>query len=135
MALNAPYPGVPDAMHELSGSFSLAIATSKDGRSVESLLQAYGLSVLFPPSTILDKSQGESKRTHLSRLREKFGCSFDDMCFIDDKFSHLLDCSPLGVRCFLAGWGYNGEEEQSVAETHGFPVLSVNSLRAVKTIR
>lgn len=132
LALNAPYPGITEALDALKGIFHLSIATSKDRRSVESLLAAYGVDNLFPPETILDKNAGESKRAHLSALKELFGCSFSDIFFIDDKVSHLIDCSALGVRCFLAGWGYNGEAERHEASSRGFTVLDTASLARLK---
>lgn len=132
LALNAPYPGVVEALRELSGRFELAVATSKDGRSVDCLLDAYGVYGLFRPGTVLDKSMGESKRAHLSRLREFFGCGFERIFFIDDKVNHLIDCHGLGVRCFLAGWGYNGEEEHREAGKNGFPVISPEELKELE---
>ncbi len=132
LALNAPYPGITEALSALQRRFRLAIATSKDLRSVESLLAAYGVSDMFPPEAILDKSAGESKRAHLSALKGLFGCSFSDIFFIDDKVSHLIDCSALGVRCFLAGWGYNGEAERREAKDRGFAVLDTTALACLK---
>ena len=132
LALNAAYPGIPGALAALSRRFDLAIATSKDGRSVTSLLATYGVERYFQPESIVDKSAGESKRAHLTALSGIFGVDFPDIFFIDDKVSHLIDCESLGVRCFLAGWGYNGLAERREAAARGFRVLDVPTLAALE---
>ncbi|MCE5270474.1 HAD family hydrolase [bacterium] len=132
LALNAAYPGIPEALAALSGRFDLAIATSKDGRSVNALLATYGVERFFRPGSLVDKSAGESKRAHLAALRGIFGVEYHDIFFIDDKVSHLIDCDGLGVRCFLAGWGYNGLAERREAAARGFQVLDVPALAAIE---
>lgn len=128
LALNDPYPGVKQALSKLAARFELAVATSKDRETVVSLLADWELFNLFGEDRVLDKSAGESKRAHLSFLRERFGCNFSCMTFIDDKVSHLLDCAGLGVRLILAGWGYNGRQEHELAGRHGLQVLELESL-------
>ena len=47
------------------------------------------------------------------------------MSFVDDKVNHLDAVSPLGVRCFLAGWGYNGPREHRLARERGYGICSL----------
>jgi len=131
LALNEPYPGVKRALRELAGRFELAVATSKDRETVLKLLADWGLSDLFGAERVLDKRAGESKREHLSLLREHFGCAFDRIAFIDDKLTHLVNCAGLGVRPYLAGWGYNGLQERLLAARHGIPVLELENLSSL----
>ena len=128
LALNEPYPGAREAVRALAARFKLAVATSKDARTVRELLDNWGLSGLFLPEAVLDKTAGESKRAHLSALKKIFACDFSRITFIDDKVSHLLDCLDLGVRLYLAGWGYNGETEWELARRHAIPVLTLEKL-------
>ena len=46
--LMGPYPGICELLRRRAGYVVLAIATSKDRRSVGKLLEAYGISDLFP---------------------------------------------------------------------------------------
>jgi phosphoglycolate phosphatase-like HAD superfamily hydrolase len=131
LALNDAYPGVKQALRELSGRFELAVATSKDRETVVSLLIDWDLFDLFGAERVLDKRAGESKREHLSLLREHFGCAFNRITFIDDKLTHLLDCAGLGVRPYLAGWGYNGPQEHALATRHSIPVLKLENLSSL----
>jgi phosphoglycolate phosphatase-like HAD superfamily hydrolase len=123
--LTGPYPGIPAILRRRARDAQLAIATAKDRRSVGRLLEAYEIADLFPPDRVLDKEAGVTKRAHLERLHETTGLGFSDMRFVDDKVNHLDDVAGLGVRCALAGWGYNGEREVAQAFARGYPVLSL----------
>lgn len=123
--LMPPYPGLPGLLRRRAAERVLAIATSKDRRSVRKLLLAYGISELFPDDCVLDKQAGASKREHLERLRSAHGLAFSDMTFVDDKVNHLDAVAPLGVHCALAGWGYNGAREWALARERGYTVLEL----------
>lgn len=128
--LMAPYPALLPILHRRSGDAQLAIATAKDGRSVAKLLSRYGLQALFPPDRVLDKETGVHKTAHLQRLAERSQVPFDAITFVDDKLNHLDRVAPLGVRCALAAWGYNGERERSQAQQRGYLVLSLEDFEA-----
>jgi phosphoglycolate phosphatase-like HAD superfamily hydrolase len=132
LALNAPYPGIIDALRSLAGRFELCIATSKDRETVFEMLQSWGLFGHFGQDRVLDKRAGASKRAHLAALRSLFGCGYQDMSFVDDKVSHLLDCRDLGVRLLLSGWGYNGELEHSQAAAAGIGILDIKSFSSLQ---
>ena len=124
------YPGVPDLLRRRAGDAVLAIATAKDRGSVGRLLRAYGIADLFPDGSVLDKETGASKRAHLEHLRARFGFALSEMTFVDDKVSHLEVVASLGVRCALAGWGYNGERESARARELGHLVLTLDDAEA-----
>jgi hypothetical protein len=50
------------------------------------------------------------------------------MTFVDDKVNHLDAVAPLGVRCALASWGFNGPREHELARKRGYAVLSLEGL-------
>jgi phosphoglycolate phosphatase-like HAD superfamily hydrolase len=128
--LMGPYPGVTELLRRCAGDVLLAIATSKDRRSVGKLLEAYGIADLFPEGSVLDKETGVSKRAHLEHLHRLFGVSYTETTFVDDKVNHLDAVAPLGVRCGLAAWGYNGEREVALARARGYLVLGLEDAEA-----
>lgn len=128
LALMSAYTGVPELLRSRAGSCVLAIATSKDRRSVRRLLTAYGIDDLFPESCVLDKEAGVRKREHLEQLGRAFGLEPPQMTFVDDKVNHLDDVAGLGVVCGLAAWGYNGPRETAQARERGYAVLLLESL-------
>jgi phosphoglycolate phosphatase-like HAD superfamily hydrolase len=128
--LMGPYTALLPILHRRSGGAGLAIATAKDGRSVAKLLVRYGLRELFPPEHVLDKETGAHKTAHLRVLSERFRVPFDQITFIDDKVNHLDRVAPLGVRCGLAAWGYNGDREAIQAQERGYLVLTLSDFEA-----
>ena len=129
-ALMRAYPGVPDVLRRRAGEAALAIATSKDRRSVRRLLEGYGLADLFPEERVLDKEAGVSKRTHVELLKDDLGVPAREITFVDDKVSHLQAVAPVGARCVLAAWGYNGERERRIARQEGFLVCPLEEFEA-----
>lgn len=125
LALMRPYPEVAAALPRLAERFELAIATSKDRASVRRLLRACGLAALFPEASVLDKEGGASKAVHLRTLCARSGVPPEAAVFVDDKVNHLDRVAPLGVRCVLAAWGYNGEREARLAHARGYRVLDL----------
>jgi phosphoglycolate phosphatase-like HAD superfamily hydrolase len=130
LRLIAPYPPFLELLRRRAGDVRLAIATAKDRESVLLLLRAYGVEGLFPDEFVLDKEVGVSKSEHLTRLRERVGCAFDEITFVDDKVNHLDVAARLGVRCALAGWGFNGEREVALATRAGYLVCALADVEA-----
>ncbi len=123
--LQAPYPEMAALLRRRARDVELAMATAKDRRSVRLMLEEHGLADLFPESRVLDKETGRSKAAHLQHLQPLLGIPFSALTFVDDKVNHLDSVAPLGVRCVLAAWGYNGPREHALARRHGFAVCTL----------
>jgi phosphoglycolate phosphatase-like HAD superfamily hydrolase len=126
--LMRPYDSFRRALRRRAGEVEYAIATSKDRDSVDLMLKEYGLSDLFPSRLIMDKESGERKTGHLEQLREALKLEFPEMTFVDDKVNHLDAVAPLGVRCALAAWGYNGRREHELAAERGYLVCRLEDV-------
>jgi phosphoglycolate phosphatase-like HAD superfamily hydrolase len=120
------YPGFGALLRRRAGEARLAIATAKDRASVRRLLTSYGVADLFADEFVLDKEAGEKKRDHVAELAARAGCPPAEVTFVDDKVNHLEDVAPLGARCVLASWGYNGPRERRIAEARGFLVCGLD---------
>ena len=127
-SLMAPYAPIVDLLRRRVSEVVLAIATSKDRRSVEALLQLYGIADLFVADRILDKETGASKRAHVELLAARTGIDLADITFVDDKVNHLDRVAPLGTRCALAAWGYNGRREIELARKRGYLVCTLGDV-------
>jgi len=119
LAMLRPYPELVALLRRRAGSCEYAVATAKDRRSVGILLTHYGIAELFPEGTILDKEAGVTKAAHMEHLARTRGVDYREITFVDDKVNHLDSVAPLGVRCALATWGYNGPREHALASAHG----------------
>lgn len=129
-----PFPGIREAIPLLSQRFILAIATSKDRLSVNIVLENSGLSDYFFTDNILDKDFATNKRDHLTRFHEEHDISFQDIHFIDDKVLHLVSVKELGVRNYLALWGFNSDREYEIARREGFVLLHLEDLKNLERI-
>ena len=124
--LQGPYPELVALLRRHSADVALAIATAKDRRSVRLLLEDHGLAGLFPDERLMDKETGRSKAAHLRELERVLGLPLAEMTFVDDKVNHLDAVAPLGVRCVLAAWGYNGARERTLARERGYEVCTLD---------
>ena len=131
LRLLPPFTPFLSLLRRRAGTTVYAIATAKDAATVLELLGVYGVADLFDRRWILDKETGLEKRAHLHDLAAGLGIGFADVTFVDDKLNHLEAVRPLGVRCALAGWGYNGEREHLLARAAGIPVCSLDGAEAV----
>ena len=129
--LMSPYRELIEALRRHAGSVDFAIATAKDGASVSQLLSHYQLEDLLGPDHVFDKEAGRDKRAHLGAVRERFDVDFSEITFIDDKVNHLIPVQELGVRCFLASWGYNGPREHVLAQKNGIGVCGLDQLESM----
>lgn len=129
--LHLPFPGLADTLRRHVDSTRPAVATAKDSRSVELLLDELGFEGVFDPEMIVDKETGVEKTRHLQVLRERAGVEFSNITFVDDKVNHLVKVAELGVRGVLAGWGFNTEREHDLARELGFEVAALASAEEV----
>lgn len=129
-ALMRPYTPFLQVLRARAGQVELAIATSKDRASVRRLLEAYGIADLFGEGRVLDKETGVTKEAHLAHLQRELGVPYPEMTFLEDKVNHLERAAPLGVRCALAAWGYNGPREHRLARARGFLVCTLEDVEA-----
>jgi phosphoglycolate phosphatase-like HAD superfamily hydrolase len=127
LRLMPPFAPFLEVLRRRAGEATYAIVTAKDRASVEELLASYGAADLFARERILDKQAGRSKRAHLGRLAADLALPWAEVTFVDDKLNHLAEAAALGVRCALAGWGYNGPREHAAAAAAGLPVLTLES--------
>lgn len=128
LALHLPYPELVGALERHRGGVLPSVATAKDSRSVRLLLAELGLTGVFETRLLLDKETGIEKTVHLRELQRRTGVDFDDITFVDDKLNHLIKVEPLGVRCVLAGWGFNTDRERVAARRLGFEVAQLDDL-------
>jgi hypothetical protein len=59
----------------------------------------------------------------MKAIVDRYKVSFDKIYFVDDQLSYLEETQALGVKVFLAGWGYCTEEQKRVAGKKGITVI------------
>lgn len=119
--LHPIYDGVIERMKSFNDQGRLYIATLKDGESVRLILKKQGLVV--EDKKFLDQAQITSKLQALDRFRSQISCEKDDMIFIDDNVTHLLEPQLSGYPVYLAAWGSTVDEYLEIAEQKKIPLL------------
>lgn len=125
------YPGFADLLSRRQSDAHWCIATAKDRPSVDLLLESYGLREVFDSTLICDKTLGRDKAAHMGAIADRLRVMCGEITFVDDKLNHLDSVAPLGVRCVLAAWGYNGEREQNEARERGFAVADLDDVEEI----
>ncbi len=131
LALLGPYPQMLELLRRRAGDCEYAIASAKDRASVGILLEHYGVADLFEPELIVDKEAGVTKDAHIGRLARLRGLDCAEITFVDDKVNHLDVVAPLGARCALAGWGYNGPREHRLAVERGHLLCTLDDVESL----
>jgi phosphoglycolate phosphatase-like HAD superfamily hydrolase len=124
LEMNPLFAGVTDKLQMLSGS-PWYIITTKQERFVEEILKVN--QVELPSKNIFGLDAKLSKEQVLQTLQERHGDS--PLCFVEDRLPTLINVQNNvelnAVKLQLADWGYNTEEDKTLASTKGIPLVSL----------
>ncbi|MBU2510527.1 HAD hydrolase-like protein [bacterium] len=98
------------------------IATLKDEESVRLILNKQGL--LINGDRILDQGKITSKLQALDYIRDQLECQKDDLIFIDDNVTHLIEPQLSEYPVYLATWGSTVPEYLKIADQKKIPQLN-----------
>jgi phosphoglycolate phosphatase-like HAD superfamily hydrolase len=134
IALHPVFDGAIEVMRTLLLQARLYVATLKDADSVRLILESQGLKL--PQDRLLDQSVIRSKLQALDMIRDRVGCDRQDMIFIDDNVTHLLDPHHAGYPVALTSWGPLLSEYLDIARSVRIRILSDTSeLHALVSLR
>jgi len=120
--LHEVYTDVIVVMKKLHNQDRLLIATMKDGESVKLILKKNGINI--SQENILDQSQITSKLEALNYFVDNKKIKKEDLCFIDDNVTHLLDPHKAGYDVYLTIWGTVINEYIDIAKSNNLNVLN-----------
>ena len=115
------YQDVINKMKKLYNEKRLLIATLKDKKSVMLILKEYGISI--NPEDILDQEKITTKLEALDHFVLKKKILKEDLCFIDDNITHLIEPNNNNYKVFLSGWGSTLMEHKKKAIQYNIRVL------------
>ncbi|MBN2601898.1 MAG: HAD hydrolase-like protein [Candidatus Marinimicrobia bacterium] len=129
MKLNPFYPGVQQFLEGYHPKSRLLIITSKLKENIQTIFQAR--SVYFPDGNIYSANQKASKFQIIEKVLDKNHINGENFHFIEDQVDTLIRIKPLGINCYLAGWGYNNAEQVNRARNAGIPILYLPDLAKI----
>ena len=128
LAASPFYPGVADWLNARPGDPDRFIVTTKEERFVAHLFLGNGID--FPAEQVFGLDRGEPKEARLRTLAERD--TERKVCFIEDRLATLHRCQGraelASIALYLAGWGYNTEQEREEARRQSIPVLTLADL-------
>ena len=130
--LNPIYKGVKDSLDSLAKECEIFISSTKDEASIELILKQNNLNI--SKEHILGNSFGTHKPDHFVSILHRTGELKENICFVDDNINHLVKVQSVGIRCFMAGWGYNTEQMHRQANEMGFKVLTIDELKKMEIL-
>ncbi|MCH8003112.1 MAG: hypothetical protein IH934_00635 [Nanoarchaeota archaeon] len=119
LKLETPFRKIIDEIKKLENKYTITIATNNKEELVQVFLDEYGIK----PKIITDSTLSSNKIEHLEYIKNKLKADFDQIYFVDDQVKHFPKLMALGVKCYLATWGYNNEQQIKEAKEHGVTLL------------
>ena len=130
MDMNPLYRGMADALAVRQSDLdSVYVTTSKPTGPASAILKHNGAGI--PEERVLGKdkvTKTTGKNGHMARVKELTAVPWERIHLVDDQVSHLKAASALGVKCYLASWGYNTPQQWKEAKAEGIEVLQQNDL-------
>jgi phosphoglycolate phosphatase-like HAD superfamily hydrolase len=122
--LEPPYPKIIQGMKKLlEEEIKIVIATSNRRKAITKSFTPEYFGFTIDPKDILDKRFGEDKSEQMRHIVKFYKVNFEDIYFVDDQVSHLIQTRPLGIKVILAGWSYATEAQEEEARKQDILVI------------
>lgn len=122
--LEPPYPKIIQGMKKLlEEEIKIVIATSNRRKAITKSFTPEYFGFTIDPKDILDKRFGEDKSEQMRHIVKFYKVNFEDIYFVDDQVSHLIQTKPLGIKVILAGWSYATEAQKEEARKQDIIVI------------
>ncbi len=122
--LEPPYPKVIEGMKKLlDEETKIVIATSNSKKAIARTFTPEYFGFSIEPQDIFDKRYGEEKSEQMKQIVKLYNIKFEEIYFVDDQLSHLVQARPLGVKGLLAGWSYATKTQKEEARKQNIPII------------
>ena len=121
-SLTKPYAKAVDNICRLANNFDIVIVTSNERKTVGFTLKKEKIAIR--EEDIIDINISRDKIKQLEFVKGKYKVNFDEIIFVDDQVAQLLAAKKLGVRLFLAGWGFSNKEQKLKAKENSIEILN-----------
>ena len=131
--LNPFYNKISKILFDIGDINKVYIVTSKDYISVANLLGSNKLPI--QKKNIYSYEKSLDKKVLFKQLLDDNKIKINDISFFDDKLSHLENVSSLGIKSYLALWGYVSPNCKIEARNKGIlPITEIGFKQALNDI-
>jgi len=122
--LEPPYKKVIEGIKKiLEEGTKIVIATSNRRKAIVKSFTPEYFGFTIKPEDILDKRFGEDKSEQMKQIVKLYNIKFEEICFVDDQVSHLIQTRPLGVKVILTGWSYATDIQKEEARKQNISII------------
>ncbi len=122
--LEPPYSKVIEGIKKLLEECTkIVIATSNRRKAIAKSFTPEYFGFTIKPEDILDKRFGEDKSEQMKQIIKLYNIKFEDIYFVDDQVSHLIQTRALGVKVILAGWSYATKAQKEEARKQNISII------------
>jgi len=122
--LESAFPKITEDINKLlEEGTKIIIATSNRRRAIAQCFTPKYLGFEIKQEDILDKRFGEDKSKQMKQIIKLYNIKFEDIYFVDDQVSHLIQTRPLGVKVLLAGWSYATDIQKEEARQQNISII------------
>jgi phosphoglycolate phosphatase len=101
----APFPGIPDAIRQLSLKISLALVSSNNSSIIKGILERHGMASYFNP--ILGADTQRLKGHKIVSALEAHKVLAEDSFYICDTVGDIHEARSVGIRVAAVTWGWH----------------------------
>jgi phosphoglycolate phosphatase-like HAD superfamily hydrolase len=122
--LEPPYSEVIEGIKKLiEEGTKTVIATANRRKAIAKSFTPEYFGFTIEPEDILDKRYGEDKSEQMRQIVKLYNVKFEEIYFVDDQVSHLIQTRLLGVKVILAGWSYATDIQKEEAREQNIPII------------
>jgi phosphoglycolate phosphatase-like HAD superfamily hydrolase len=122
--LESAFPKITKDINKLlEEGTKIIIATSNRRRAIAQCFTPEYLGFEIKKEDILDKRYSEDKSEQMKQIAKLYNVKFEEIYFVDDQVSHLIQTRPLGIKVLLAGWSYATDIQKEEARKQNIPII------------
>jgi FMN phosphatase YigB (HAD superfamily) len=124
IALNPLYPGMSAFLQSIHNK--VHIVSTKPSKYILEILKANG--IILNLKQVHEAGKDKSKTSIINSLMQDYQLEPLNITFIDDHLDTLRKVKSTGVRCLLAGWGYNTIQQRYLCSTLNLEMIDLQHL-------
>ena len=109
LRLHSVYNNLAECWNILINIFNIYIVSNKDKASIILLMNHFNL--LVNENQIFGAENGNDKSIIITNIINENSAEPDNVYFIDDNLDNLINVKKIGIKLYLAMWGYGNPDE------------------------
>lgn len=124
-----PFKGIVELIKELKDkSIPIVLITGKGKKSCDISLKQFGMNKLFD-KVETGSPEKNRKSEAIKNILYSYNLSSNEMVYIGDAVSDILECNKAGIRCLSAAWAKSANLEELIKYNKEYVFQNINSMK------